>query len=618
MQVGAVIWDVYSIADMKMWEEFMESSRLDRKRYLLLTVVGILLILAAAVEYVQNTQGLSRGTWKNQEPYKVQENVTCEEIEDAALPAGVWWEYRFRLDPGENRECGLAFYTVHQYVKVYLDGEEIYQLMPSEKRVPFSVKTVGSNWNMIMLDKADAGKEIQVEIIPVYRAFRSRQVEFFVGSLFAVFLNRFYLDLPQLVLGMMTVFMGIVLVFMAVYSEKRKRKIKGLFHLGVFSSMIGIWKLSDTRFTPFLFPKIPVFVSMLTMLMLLLGPIPLLQWIKEKECTSRKTCRALDICSLFTVLHAGAQIILQFLGVRDLRQMLPLTHTVLIADLIFAAVCAAGEQKKRGTQKKDGEETFFFCVLAVGIMVDVAVFYKNGHSSGLLFSMAAYFLYIVYMGISTMFHYSEQEIQIAKLDQKLAEQERELTEERITLMFGQIREHFIFNILATISGYCKVDPQKADEIVVRFSRYLRKNMKLIEEEGLIPFSKEMEQLEDFVALEQVRFPDRIHFEKDMRVTEFLIPPFTLQPLVENAVRHGILKTGGSGTIRLETKREDHCIVITVGDDGAGYQEPETEKKNSVEIRNVRYRLEHMADGRLEIGRGKEKGTKAEIRLPEKD
>ena len=162
------------------------------------------------------------------------------------------------------------------------------------------------------------------------------------------------------------------------------------------------------------------------------------------------------------------------------------------------------------------------------------------------FSLLSFLLYIVFLGIATMYHYGEQEMELAEKDRKLAEQERMLTERRISLMMSQIRTHFIFNVLTAISGYCKYDAKKADEALILFSRYLRKNIAIIEQEGLIPFSKELEYLEDYVSLEKIRFEDMITFEKDIRERNFMLPPLTIQPIIENAIKHGLVEHGRSG------------------------------------------------------------------------
>lgn len=132
---------------------------------------------------------------------------------------------------------------------------------------------------------------------------------------------------------------------------------------------------------------------------------------------------------------------------------------------------------------------------------------------------------------------------------------------------------------------------------------------------MIDFSKELEQLEDYIALEQLRFPDRITFEKDIEEINFQIPPLTIQPLVENAIKHGLIEHDRSGTVWLCTRKKEDNAVVTITDDGAGFIPEECENEDSVGIRNVRFRLENMVHGSLMIESNYGKGTKITIRIP---
>lgn len=185
-------------------------------------------------------------------------------------------------------------------------------------------------------------------------------------------------------------------------------------------------------------------------------------------------------------------------------------------------------------------------------------------------------------------------------------------------MMSQIRSHFIFNVLTTISTYCKTDPKMADNALIRFSRYLRKNIRILEEDGMIDFAMELEQVEDYIALEQLRFPECIVFEKQIGTSSFKLPPLTIQPLVENAIKHGLVGRGRCGTIRLSTMRRTDCIEIEVTDDGVGFKPEDCGKPDSVGIRNVRYRLEKLAEGSLEIDSQPGKGTTVKITIPIKE
>lgn len=213
---------------------------------------------------------------------------------------------------------------------------------------------------------------------------------------------------------------------------------------------------------------------------------------------------------------------------------------------------------------------------------------------------------------------AEQKQRITEQKLELAEQEKQLTQRRVAAMMSQMRSHFIFNVMATISGYCKIDPEKADQALIQFSRYLRRNIRFLEEEGTISFLTEVEQLDDYVALQQMRFPGRIQYEKKLEETWFQIPPMTIQPLVENAIKHGIIEADRSGTVRLMTSREADGIRIEVTDNGVGFEPKELEKEESVGIRNVRYRLEKMVSATMETESQLGMGTRVVIRIPQGD
>ncbi len=211
---------------------------------------------------------------------------------------------------------------------------------------------------------------------------------------------------------------------------------------------------------------------------------------------------------------------------------------------------------------------------------------------------------------------AEQKQRITQQKLELTEQEKQLTQRRVAAMMSQMRSHFIFNVLATISGYCKIDPEKADQALIQFARYLRRNIRFLEEEGTVSFTTEVEQLDDYVALQQMRFPDRVRYEKDLKEKEFRIPPLTIQPLVENAIKHGIVEADRSGTVRLTVSRDKDGIRIEVTDNGAGFEQKELEKKESVGIRNVRYRLEKMINATMKIDSQPGHGTRVVIQIPQ--
>ena len=193
----------------------------------------------------------------------------------------------------------------------------------------------------------------------------------------------------------------------------------------------------------------------------------------------------------------------------------------------------------------------------------------------------------------------------------------ELKNSHIVLAMSQIRTHFVFNILNTISGMCEYDPQKAEETLVMFAHYLRSYINIMEEDEPEAFTKSLEQLEEYVFLEQVRFGEKIQFAKNIEADNFKIPPLVLQPLVENAIKHGLLHKKQGGTVVLHTWAENGDVIIEISDDGVGFDMTNAPGQESVGMKNVRFRLKYMVGGTMDIKSIPGQGTTVTITIPGK-
>lgn len=144
-------------------------------------------------------------------------------------------------------------------------------------------------------------------------------------------------------------------------------------------------------------------------------------------------------------------------------------------------------------------------------------------------------------------------------------------------------------------------------------------MSSIEKRKMIPFDDELNHTKTYLALEQIRFKN-ISISYDIQTTSFMCPPLSLQPLVENAVKHGLSKKRGGGTIFISTKENEDCVIIEVSDNGLGFDVDSynLDKEVHIGINNVRERIKSMANGSFVISSIINEGTKAIITLPKKD
>lgn len=211
---------------------------------------------------------------------------------------------------------------------------------------------------------------------------------------------------------------------------------------------------------------------------------------------------------------------------------------------------------------------------------------------------------------------------LLRLEENMRQENQQILEMKNQILLSQIRPHFLYNTLTTIAYLCKNDPQDAEKLVKRFSRYIRENVDFLSTRGNIPFEKELKHVQNYLEIEKVRFDERIHVDYDIQYTDFEIPMLTLQPLVENAVKHGICKRVEGGTIHIASFIDRENIRIVVDDDGMGFDtdlfqtiiEKEQMESDHVGLANVSMRLEAVG-GKLQMTSTPGIGTIAEIYLP---
>lgn len=191
----------------------------------------------------------------------------------------------------------------------------------------------------------------------------------------------------------------------------------------------------------------------------------------------------------------------------------------------------------------------------------------------------------------------------------------QLTESRISTMMSQIRPHFIYNTLGSIEQLCELDPPKAGELVHNFAKYLRGNFGELDNPKPILMSQEMEHVRHYLNIESVRFPDMTFFF-EMQSEDFRLPALTVQPIVENAIKHGLMKLQKGGVIRVTSYETDTDYCICVEDNGVGFDTSElVDEKKHIGIRNIRDRLKVMVGGTLDIESTQGIGTKVLIKIP---
>lgn len=207
-----------------------------------------------------------------------------------------------------------------------------------------------------------------------------------------------------------------------------------------------------------------------------------------------------------------------------------------------------------------------------------------------------------------------------KQEKLLIKKELELSDSQVKIMVSQIQPHFLYNSLNAIYHLCGKDSEKAQKAVSDFSDYLRMNLESIKRTSPVSFEDELAHVKTYLQLEQMRFDEDLNVVYHIETTAFVLPALSVQPLVENAVKHGICPKEGGGTVSLTTRECQDYYEIVVSDDGVGFdtEEKKTDGRAHIGIENVRQRLRTMCNATLEITSTPGKGTDAVIKLPREE
>ena len=191
----------------------------------------------------------------------------------------------------------------------------------------------------------------------------------------------------------------------------------------------------------------------------------------------------------------------------------------------------------------------------------------------------------------------------------------ELAEARLRLMQAQIKPHFINNAMIAVQEVCYTDPERAAELLDHFARYLRNNIIAVGSTEPVAFADEVQAIKEYLALEHADTGKRFQFAFDLQYTDFKVPALSIEPLAENAVKHGIDRYSADGRVILSSYREKDSIHVVIKDNGEGFDmNDETLGKGGIGLKNAEQRLRQMCGGTLEI-RHENGWTEAEIIIP---
>lgn len=525
------------------------------------------------------------------------DSVTEETIPDYA---GVKRTYTFTLpeaDTATTTGARLSVYLRHTIASFSIEDSALENDL-SELDSPHIGRTPGNYWVSVPMKPVYAGKTLQVTLTPVYDSARDDEPVFMVITRDMLLTM---VELPEdgllLTLSVIAVGAGLFLALIALVLPLNGQDKKRIFYLGAVTVAAGLWKLCGLPVLTLLLDywglqKEIWFAGAVSYLLMLVLSLRLLVAIRPEGEN-----RVGMVCFYLSAAAAAALVLLQMFHLAELHDGL----------IWFGAGVAVLHVVSLLGKKPSRSELLWLLPFFLALGADLLIYFVTG-------SMRKAPVFLVWI-IVNLFVRGLGFVREAILRERLLrKREEELRDEKVRTMMNQIRPHFIYNTLVSVYELCREEPNQAMQVIDDFTTYLQSNFTAIAATEPAPFREELRHTQAYLDVETVLHGDELTVEYDTEALAFDLPPLTLQPIVENAVKHGVGKGYSPEHIVIRTRAEENGVRITVEDNGGGY-DPQPDSEVHVGLQNVRERLEMMCGGTLEIGPRPEGGTVVTVFLP---
>lgn len=522
--------------------------------------------------------------------------------------------------PIEQTGAFLTFYCNHIGVSVYLNGELIYMDILSEIArlgIDLMPSMCGKRWQQIACPVVSSEDVVEFVFINYHEygnntAFRDALNSIYVTQQDSAVLESFlepYIR-PERTVGYTTLIVSIMLLGAAMAAFVLR---SGIVYKSLKWSMItmfaGGYILFDVMML-FLTDELLVMRTYGRQVCMMLA-VYFFQLLVRDELVGRGR-KIAGILVGFSILENLLLMLLATVGkvlLFDTQIYWVVTQSVVCPCLIL--LCLQRLIRGKDTRRID---YINYIILLAAILLDFAGVGNGMYSSGRCAKITFFLLMIFYLLRGAK--HIVLDYQASVKNKKL---QKELESGRIAVMLSQIQPHFLYNSLTSVMDLCDSNPKQAKAAIADFADYLRGNLSALKTEKLIPFARELEHMEKYLRLEKLRFQEELEIVYDIRCKDFQLPALSVQPLVENAVKHGLGRKAGGGTVTIRTLETETEYIIEVVDDGVGFAEGEyaDDGADHIGLENIRKRLDMMQSAKLEIESVKGEGTLSRILIPKR-
>lgn len=321
--------------------------------------------------------------------------------------------------------------------------------------------------------------------------------------------------------------------------------------------------------------------------------------------------RKSNLLEIFLIISIALISVLPYaLTIRNFLSSILFFNSINVIALIFILVWTIANLKK---------DSIYYTVIIILLLIISASIYdilidENIIVKGEKISVIIFLICTILFGALSSF---KRDIEISNV-QEIVDLNKKIRDTEFSFLNSQIQSHFIYNTLNSVQALCNTNPNRAADLIEDFSMYLRTRLEFNKMPKLIDIEDELDNIRTYLNIEKERFGSRVNFEYDLKVGDFQIPPLSVQPLVENAVKHGISMKKTGGTVRISTRSDKSNLYIIVSDNGVGFDPELLNEKQRIGTENIRHRLSLHLGAKLTIESKLGEGTVSTISIPIND
>ena len=361
-----------------------------------LNIIYKLLLLAFLLflGYLFATYRRSIDVGKSKEGFQVLSYVSEEKIDDDRSPLGYSMEYTYLLPHISGNYRSLVFYSSYHNVIIRYDDKDVYLMLGPRQN--YLIRTSAHAWNHVVFENEDSNRYVTIRLIPDYEGVATEPEKVYFGELDKI--NKYYIreDMPSLVLSIIAVLIGVFFFGYCIINIKNKEIDKNLLMLGLFAVLVGIWKMTDSRALSVLFPNCPT-LFIIPFVCLTLASYAFVGY--SRYLFQRKDDCLWMILEIGLLLSSASVLVLQLLGIYEMRQTLIVTH-FSIGAAVFVFCCEIYlEYRSVGINRELKTNMFYILLCLCGTIGDLVAYYTSqGKSHRMFGGILCFVLYVFAMG----------------------------------------------------------------------------------------------------------------------------------------------------------------------------------------------------------------------------